>query len=276
MEQNYYNLLGVEHDSSKDEIIRAYRILAHQYHPDKNNSSEKRFLEINKAYRVLSDDSSRKNYNKKLKEKKDNVSSSNSRIKIDSSNFYILGLILIIYLIHLLFGFWENSENKPASNDYPNELILLNDFNYYVDLGDGITNPHDFSFTQEWATVGEVLEKDEVFPVNSSQYRAHRTNGLFAVAFISVTNNGKKEKKITLSDFSFIDTEERVYQEYFDTLNPLDIISVYNNNNIPVPVISNESTLIIQPGIEEKLALIFEIAKDIDGAWVRVGVRHGK
>ncbi|MDD3793491.1 MAG: molecular chaperone DnaJ [Candidatus Gracilibacteria bacterium] len=60
-----YSVLGVEKNYSKEEIKKAYRKLAMQYHPDRNagnKEAEERFKQINKAYEILSDDSKRKNY----------------------------------------------------------------------------------------------------------------------------------------------------------------------------------------------------------------------
>jgi len=62
MSKDYYKILGVSKDASKDEIRRAYRELAHQHHPDKKGGDEKKFKEINEAYQVLSDDNKRQQY----------------------------------------------------------------------------------------------------------------------------------------------------------------------------------------------------------------------
>lgn len=62
MAKNYYDILGVPKGVSKDEIKRAYRRLAHEYHPDKARGDEKKFREVNEAYEVLSDDAKRAQY----------------------------------------------------------------------------------------------------------------------------------------------------------------------------------------------------------------------
>jgi molecular chaperone DnaJ len=62
MSKDYYNILGVERNASKDEIKKAFRKLAHQYHPDKQGGDEQRFKEAGEAYSVLSDDKKRAEY----------------------------------------------------------------------------------------------------------------------------------------------------------------------------------------------------------------------
>ena len=65
MEKDFYKALGVSKDASADEIKRAYRKLAKQYHPDRNpddKSAEERFKEIGEAYQVLSNEKDRKQY----------------------------------------------------------------------------------------------------------------------------------------------------------------------------------------------------------------------
>ncbi|MDN6485882.1 DnaJ C-terminal domain-containing protein [Ancrocorticia populi] len=65
MEKDFYKALGVSKDASADEIKRAYRKLAKQYHPDRNpgdESAEDRFKEVGEAYQVLSNEEDRKQY----------------------------------------------------------------------------------------------------------------------------------------------------------------------------------------------------------------------
>jgi molecular chaperone DnaJ len=64
MAKDYYKVLGVERNASKEDIKRAYKKLAKKYHPDLNkdgNASEK-FKEINEAASVLADDKKRQQY----------------------------------------------------------------------------------------------------------------------------------------------------------------------------------------------------------------------
>ena len=62
MSKDYYKMLEVSTNASKEEIKRAYRKLAHQYHPDKKGGDEKKFKEINEAYQVLSNDQKKAQY----------------------------------------------------------------------------------------------------------------------------------------------------------------------------------------------------------------------
>ncbi len=59
--KDYYSILGVSKNASKEEIKKAFRRLAHKYHPDKGGD-EAKFKEINEAYQVLSNDQKRAQY----------------------------------------------------------------------------------------------------------------------------------------------------------------------------------------------------------------------
>lgn len=61
MKKDYYEILGVDKKASKEDIKKAFRKLAHKYHPDKGGD-EIKFKEINEAYQTLSDDKKRAQY----------------------------------------------------------------------------------------------------------------------------------------------------------------------------------------------------------------------
>ncbi len=66
MKRDYYDLLGVPRTASQEEIKKAFRRLARQYHPDVNKAADAaaRFKEINEAYEVLSDEQKRAVYDR--------------------------------------------------------------------------------------------------------------------------------------------------------------------------------------------------------------------
>jgi len=64
--RDYYDVLGVARGASKDDIKKAYRRLARQFHPDVSQEAdaEAKFKEINEAYEILADDQKRGMYDR--------------------------------------------------------------------------------------------------------------------------------------------------------------------------------------------------------------------
>lgn len=64
MSKDYYKTLGVDKGASQEDIKKAFRKLAHQYHPDKAHGDEAKFKEINEAYQTIGDEKKRAQYDR--------------------------------------------------------------------------------------------------------------------------------------------------------------------------------------------------------------------
>src|ERR1700739_5084820 len=67
MKRDYYEILGISKSASQDEIKKAYRKVAMQYHPDRNpgdKAAEEKFKEAAEAYEILSDTEKRAQYDR--------------------------------------------------------------------------------------------------------------------------------------------------------------------------------------------------------------------
>jgi len=62
MPKDYYATLGVQKNATADELKKAFRTLAHKYHPDKPGGDAEKFKEVNEAYQVLGDPEKRSRY----------------------------------------------------------------------------------------------------------------------------------------------------------------------------------------------------------------------
>jgi molecular chaperone DnaJ len=63
---NYYEILGVSKDATQEDIKKAYRKLAIQYHPDRNPEEGEKFKDIASAYDTLGDENKRRDYDNRL------------------------------------------------------------------------------------------------------------------------------------------------------------------------------------------------------------------
>ena len=114
---DYYKILGVTKDSTQIQIRKAFRKLALQYHPDKNKNSEEskqKFMEIVKAYEILSDEKSRERYDSNTLNNK-NIQKFNWTPPADFANFYSYENLKREYNENQITGgMWEISEKANA------------------------------------------------------------------------------------------------------------------------------------------------------------------
>lgn len=95
--RDYYEVLGVSKDASLNDIKLAYRRLARKHHPDLNKTDPKakdKFIELQEAYDVLSDENKRSNYDR----------FGHSGVQVDMSNFFSGGIPGIDELLKSIFG----------------------------------------------------------------------------------------------------------------------------------------------------------------------------
>ncbi len=114
---DYYKILGVTKESNQTQIRKAFRKLALQYHPDKNKNSEEskqKFMEIVKAYEILSDEKSRERYDSNTLSEK-NIQGFNWTPPADFANFYSYENLKREYKQNQISGgMWEISEKANA------------------------------------------------------------------------------------------------------------------------------------------------------------------
>ena len=114
---DYYKILGVPKDSNQIQIRKAFRTLALRYHPDKNKNSEEskqKFIEIVKAYEVLSDEKVRQRYDSNTV-RDENFQQFNWTPPADFVNFYSYERLKREYKENqIIGGMWEISEKANA------------------------------------------------------------------------------------------------------------------------------------------------------------------
>lgn len=65
--KDYYKILGLSKDATKDQIKKSFRNLAKTHHPDSKNGNQEKFKEINEAYQILSSQQIKKDYDESQK-----------------------------------------------------------------------------------------------------------------------------------------------------------------------------------------------------------------
>ncbi len=113
--RDYYEILGISKNATKQEIKKAFRKLAMKYHPDKNKEagSEEKFKEINEAYEILSDDTKRQKYD----QFGHNAFDANSRFSGFSGFNEFEGFGDFEDIISSFFGGGKRNQNRPRKGE---------------------------------------------------------------------------------------------------------------------------------------------------------------
>lgn len=123
---NYYDILGVSQNATRDEIKKSFRNLALKYHPDKNRNSEEskqKFMKIIEAYEVLSDEQSRRNYDS------NNLQKRSTRARwtpsADFATVYSYDQIKRRYRPHSVEGGMWDISDKASSGMWKATMLLF-------------------------------------------------------------------------------------------------------------------------------------------------------
>lgn len=133
--KDFYKVLELEQKCSKEQIKTSFRTLSKKYHPDMNNSDDAhvKFIELNNAYKILSDDEKRIKYDKAyekhyVKVPPTNKTTSSNKfadMKLDMDGNFILGdenlKDLILDSLNKSSGTWINFKSK--SNNFGSVVI---------------------------------------------------------------------------------------------------------------------------------------------------------
>jgi len=186
---NYYEILGIEKSSSKDEIKKAYKKLALKYHPDRNltnKDAEEQFKKISEAYSTLSDDSKKRVY--------DLTGQSNGSLPMDP---------------FAMFSNIFNPQNLDSfvSDFFSNQSGTLNNFDDILGGPDAKISIHSFTQVPNFDNFQDIdffdlIEKSkESFKKVRESYQTHRGQ----------SNNLEKEiKELKFKNKSF---EKQLYNK---------------------------------------------------------------
>ena len=117
MSENYYTILGVNENATKDEIKKAYRALQMRYHPDKNPGNQEAVnmtQKINEAYETLSDDQKKQEYDMKR---------TNPFMRMDSHGYG--GDVPLNDIFNAMFGGGNPFTNTPFAGGIPGGKIHI-------------------------------------------------------------------------------------------------------------------------------------------------------
>ncbi len=135
--KDYYKILGVLPGSTQAEIKKAYRLLAVQYHPDKNEGnshSEERFKEISESYIVLGDTVKRNAYDVSSGYKKPHSPN------VSATGHTVTGILLMCRKTKERVFNAGGRINKEMLYRLVSDILTDETIDFLLNLGDGVTN----------------------------------------------------------------------------------------------------------------------------------------
>ncbi len=196
---DYYEILGVPRDATDVEIKKAYRKLAMQWHPDKNQNrkeeAEAKFREISEAYHVLS--------NKEEREKYDMYDSDN-----DQKNFSHFNMHDMPNPEDIFRQFFGMSGPFDLHNDFMRMRnpfdVHRHMFGHFVDVSNRENYTYDLVCTLEELYNGATKN----FKINRKIIRNGHIEPISDVVRINIKPGWKDGTKITYDDITFVIKEE--------------------------------------------------------------------
>jgi DnaJ-class molecular chaperone len=124
MEEDFYNILGIEKTANKEEIKKAYKKLVLKFHPDKNNnmSAQEQFQKIQLSYQILSDIEKRKKYDQLTNNQKSKIIDNIKKVLHDLFDKKILSQIIVDNNIK---SYLINNQHEELRNYIYNKIYVF-------------------------------------------------------------------------------------------------------------------------------------------------------
>ena len=124
MEEDFYNILGIEKSANKEEIKKAYKKLVLKFHPDKNNdiSAQEKFQKIQLSYQILSDPEKRKKYDQLTNNQKSKIIDNIKKVLHDLFDQKILSQIIVDNNIK---SYLLNNQHEELRNYIYNKIYVF-------------------------------------------------------------------------------------------------------------------------------------------------------
>lgn len=122
--RDYYEVLGISKSASPDEIKRAYRKMAHKYHPDKGGGDEAKFKEASEAYEVLKDQKKRSAYDQFGHNAPGGQAGGGGGWNVDFDGFDFSGFGGADDIFNMFFRGAQNSRRQTRGRDVETSITL--------------------------------------------------------------------------------------------------------------------------------------------------------